>query len=35
MDFKGATRLFADPKFDGDPAVVYEPKPEETGRAAR
>jgi type I restriction enzyme, R subunit len=25
MDFKGATRLFADPDFDGDPVVVYEP----------
>lgn len=29
MDFKGATRLFADPEFDGDPVVVYEPKPDE------
>ncbi len=29
MDFKGATRLFADPKFDGEPAVIYEPKPGE------
>jgi type I restriction enzyme R subunit len=27
MDFKGATRLFADPDFDGEPVVVYEPKP--------
>lgn len=27
MDFKGATRLFADPDFDGDPVVVYEPGP--------
>jgi type I restriction enzyme, R subunit len=27
MDFKGATRLFADPKFDGDPVIIYEPKP--------
>ncbi|WP_430428749.1 EcoAI/FtnUII family type I restriction enzme subunit R [Parasphingorhabdus sp.] len=26
MDFKGATRLFADPDFDGDPVVVYEAK---------
>lgn len=26
MDFKGATRLFADAKFDGDPVVIYEPK---------
>jgi type I restriction enzyme R subunit len=39
MDFKGATRLFADPDFDGEPVVVYEPKlddpvvpPEDTGR---
>lgn len=30
MDFKGATRLFADPEFDGEPVVIYEPKPEET-----
>lgn len=29
MDFKGATRLFSDPDFDGDPVVVYEPKDEE------
>jgi len=29
MDFKGATRLFADAKFDGDPVVIYEPKPDE------
>jgi type I restriction enzyme R subunit len=27
MDFKGATKLFADPDFDGDPVQVYEPKP--------
>ncbi|MFY9343125.1 MAG: DEAD/DEAH box helicase family protein [Planctomycetota bacterium] len=25
MDFKKATELFADPDFDGDPVVVYEP----------
>ena len=25
MDFKGATRLFADPDFDGEPVLVYEP----------
>ncbi len=38
MDFKGATRLFADPDFDGEPVVVYEPTsdqpvvpPDETG----
>ncbi|MDD2389057.1 MAG: DEAD/DEAH box helicase family protein [Desulfobacterales bacterium] len=29
MDFKGATRLFADPLFDGEPVVIYEPKPDE------
>lgn len=29
MDFKGATRLFADPDFDGEPVVVYEPKADE------
>lgn len=26
MDFKGATRLFSDPDFDGDPVIIYEPK---------
>lgn len=30
MDFKGATRLFADPKFDGAPVVIYEPRPDES-----
>jgi type I restriction enzyme R subunit len=29
MDFKKATELFADPDFDGDPVVIYEPKPGE------
>lgn len=29
MDFKGATRLFADPDFDGEPVVIYELKPDE------
>ena len=29
MDFKGATRLFADSDFDGEPVVIYEPKPDE------
>ena len=29
MDFKGATRLFADPDFDGDPVMIYEPKEDE------
>ncbi len=27
MDFKKATELFADPKFDGEPVVIYNPKP--------
>src|SRR3989344_4421904 len=26
MDFRGATELFADPKFDGDPVVIYKAK---------
>lgn len=26
MDFKGATRLFANPDFDGEPVVIYEPE---------
>ena len=29
MDFKGATRLFADKDFDGEPVVIYEPSPDE------
>src|SRR3989344_1065762 len=29
MDFRGATELFADPKFDGDPVVIYRPKGDE------
>jgi type I restriction enzyme, R subunit len=29
MDFKGATRLFADPDFDGEPVVIYEPRANE------
>ena len=29
MDFKKATELFADKKFDGDPVVIYEPKADE------
>ncbi|MCA7013976.1 DEAD/DEAH box helicase family protein [Dickeya dadantii] len=29
MDFKGATRLFADPDFDGEPVVIYEPSSED------
>ncbi|MBI5759170.1 MAG: DEAD/DEAH box helicase family protein [Planctomycetales bacterium] len=27
MDFKKATELFADKDFDGEPVVIYEPKP--------
>jgi len=30
MDFKRATELFADPDFDGEPVVIYNPKPEES-----
>lgn len=30
MDFKKATELFADPDFDGDPVVIYSPKPDES-----
>jgi type I restriction enzyme R subunit len=30
MDFKKATELFADKDFDGDPVVVYKPKPEDS-----
>lgn len=29
MDFKGATRLFHDKDFDGEPVMIYEPKPDE------
>jgi len=29
MDFKGATRLFADPDFDGEPTTIYEPTPDD------
>jgi type I restriction enzyme R subunit len=29
MDFKGATRLFSDADFDGEPVVIYTPKPGE------
>lgn len=29
MDFKGATRLFADPDFDGEPVIIYEPDADE------
>lgn len=30
MDFKKATELFADPAFDGEPVIIYEPKANET-----
>lgn len=30
MDFKKATELFADPEFDGEPVVIYNPKPGES-----
>ena len=30
IDFRGATELFADPDFDGDPVVIYQPKGGET-----
>ncbi|MBF0142916.1 MAG: DEAD/DEAH box helicase family protein [Magnetococcales bacterium] len=29
MDFKKATDRFADPDFDGDPVVIYEPSPDD------
>jgi type I restriction enzyme R subunit len=29
MDFKKATEQFADPNFDGDPVVIFEPRPDE------
>ena len=29
MDFRRATELFADPKFDGDPVIIYQPKENE------
>jgi type I restriction enzyme R subunit len=29
MDFRKATELFADPDFDGDPVVVFNPKPDD------
>jgi type I restriction enzyme R subunit len=30
MDFKKATELFADPAFDGEPVMIYEPKADES-----
>ncbi|TAA46630.1 EcoAI/FtnUII family type I restriction enzme subunit R [Pseudoxanthomonas winnipegensis] len=30
MDFKKATELFADPSFDGDPEVIYNPLPNDS-----
>lgn len=32
MDFKKATELFANPEFDGDPIVVYNPEPGQSRR---
>ena len=29
IDFRRATNLFADPDFDGEPVVIFEPKPHE------
>ncbi|MBU0968677.1 MAG: DEAD/DEAH box helicase family protein [Proteobacteria bacterium] len=29
MDFKGATRLFQDKDFDGEPVTIYEPDPDD------
>ncbi|MBI5786431.1 MAG: DEAD/DEAH box helicase family protein [Rhodocyclales bacterium] len=29
LDFKRATELFADPAFDGEPVVIYEPQPDQ------
>jgi type I restriction enzyme, R subunit len=29
LDFKKATELFADPAFDGEPVVIYQPQPDE------
>ena len=29
LDFKRATELFADPAFDGEPVVIYEPGPDQ------
>jgi type I restriction enzyme R subunit len=30
IDFKKATELFADPAFDGEPVIIYEPKGEDS-----
>src|SRR4029077_10668880 len=30
MDFRNATKLFADPDFDGDPVQIYEPGPKDS-----
>jgi len=32
MDFKGATSLFADPDFDGEPVQIYDPDPDDPPR---
>lgn len=30
MDFRGVTRLFADPEFDGEPVIIYEPEDDDS-----
>lgn len=35
LDFRGVSRLFADPDFDGDPAFIYEPKEDEVDWTVR
>lgn len=30
IDFRNSSRLFSDPDFDGEPVVIYEPKPDES-----
>ena len=30
MDFRGVTRLFADPDFDGEPVIIYEPEDDDS-----
>lgn len=30
MDFRGVTRLFADPEFDGEPVIIYEPEEDDS-----
>ena len=30
MDFRGVTKLFADPEFDGEPVIIYEPEDDDS-----